>query len=69
MRITPTDSNDAYYALAFAEHWPGGTHSADYGTSNNGNYAHATDFVFIGNNWSANITYENGARFVGYALE
>ena len=31
MGTIPTDS-DAYYTLAFAEHWPGGTYSADYST-------------------------------------
>lgn len=68
MHVTPT-SDDAYYALALAEHWPGGTHKADLDTAYNGNEAIASQSSFIGNSYTAVVTYEDGARFAGYALE
>ncbi len=68
MRTAPT-SDDAYYALALSEHWPGGAHKAKLATAHNGNAATASQHTKIGNSHHATITYDQGARFTGYAIE
>ena len=68
METRPTNS-DAYYTVAFSEHWPGGDYRSALDTENSADPAIASQQFQIGNRYTATVTHDQGARFIGYVLE
>lgn len=69
----PTDTSQLYIQvqtmLPFSEHWPGGDYRSALDTGNSATPTIARQQFQIGNSYTATVTYDQGARFIGYTLE